>query len=118
MDDTTWDQGKWLGGVTVALGLLKWLMGRSRVASADDRYDKRFQEFERKMELAIDGFKRSVRKDIEDFEERQKRGEEQAEEFRRRVLTTVDDLTANLLSLRRAFVTPPPGESHPPSRLR
>ncbi len=114
MDDTTWEQGKLLAFVASALGVLKWLVGKSRVAAVDDKYDKRFDEFERKMELALTEHRRIIRKEIDAFEERlkerQEHNEQNSEEFRRRVLSTVDDLTVNLQSLRRAFVGGAPPE--------
>jgi predicted nucleic acid-binding Zn-ribbon protein len=116
MDGTTKDQIEAVGIIATALAVLKWIVGRSRVASTDDKYEKRFQEFERKMELALSDHKRTVRQEIDDFMENQDHKDQRAKEFQNRVLSTVDDLAANLQSLRRAFVTPQGTET--PSRLR
>lgn len=121
MDETIKSDGGYLvGAIAVALGVLKFLFGKARTASVDDKYEKRFEEFERKMELALSDHRRSIRKELEDFVEKQEHNEQRATEFQRRVLSTVDDLTANLQSLRRAFASAPAPESHPhpPSRLR
>jgi len=119
MGDTTWDQGKLVGGLAVVLGVLKFLMGKSRTASVDDRYEgikKALEEHEAKMNTAL----RGIRLDIREMRSHQEAADEAASEGRRKVNAALDEMSASLLSFKRAVnsVLSSSSQEHPPSRLR
>ena len=116
MEDTTWEQGKLIGGIAAALAVLKWIVGRSRHAATDDRCDRKVEELRREMELAIEACKTLAKRETEHLTERIESNEQNAYEFRRRVLTMMDDLEANLKSLRRVVMNAPQ-DPPPASRL-
>jgi len=117
MDDSTWEQGKFVGGVAAALAALKWIFGRSRVATVDEKYARladQIEELERKMNDQL----RDIRSDLAQTQGKVQRVEDDAHEQRLKVMRTIDEMQTTIQlgfrSIRAALGAS--GPEMPPSR--
>ena len=111
------DQIKMLGIVTAALAALKWLFGRSRTATVDEKYEaikKALADHESSMNAAL----REIRLDIKEMRDQMSEADEAAMEQRKKVNGALDEMAASLQSFKRAVNSVLNGPETPPTRMR
>lgn len=119
MEETTWENGKLIGTIGAVLASLKWLVGRSRVATVDEKYatlsrevKQQIEELERKMNDQV----YEIRREMAQTQGKIQRVEDEQHEQRLKVMRALDEMQANWQSGFRAMKAALGIVEMPPSR--